>query len=177
MSTSTRSSQAPRRSTRISGRTTVASQKTGIRVVDSKDSGPGDQPRKKRQKQVAVKPAVEKATTYRKPRRGKLRDLPEMPLDILFEVFAHLLPLDILHLARTSKALRNILMRRSAVCIWRSAFSNRSRLPLPPPPRPEDVTEPQWASLLFDTHCFVSSHPVMSHIYMILMCDLHKALS
>lgn len=60
------------------------------------------------------------------------QDLLQMPLDILFEVFGHLLPLDALNLARTPKALRNVVMHRSAVSIWKAAFSNLSvSLPCP----------------------------------------------
>lgn len=118
------------------------------------DSEDHHQPVDKRQKTSSV---VDNATANARPasrrRRGKLQDLPEMPLDILFEIFEYLFPLDILRLARTSKALRDVLLRRSARSIWRATFHN---LPIQSPPRPEDLTEPRWASLLFDTHCSVS---------------------
>ena len=72
-----------------------------------------------------------------------------MPLDILYEVsidkktfekvvldcpicqqiFGHLRPYDILRLARTTKALRGILMRRSAISVWKDARSNVEGLP------------------------------------------------
>lgn len=66
---------------------------------------------------------------YRKKTRAKLANLPNFSLDILFEVsdvlqkksvvltryilhkiFSHLLPLDILHLTRTTKVLRSTLL-------------------------------------------------------------------
>ncbi|KAI9057952.1 hypothetical protein FKP32DRAFT_1597907 [Trametes sanguinea] len=72
-----------------------------------------------------------------------------MPLDILFEIFGHLHPHDLLRLARTTKALRNILMRRSAITIWRNALANVEDLPRCPP----DLTEPAYANLLFEPHC------------------------
>ncbi|KAG5651506.1 hypothetical protein H0H81_008400 [Sphagnurus paluster] len=56
-------------------------------------------------------------------RRGKLQSIMEMPLDILFEIFAHLSPSDLLHLARTAKRLRNTLMHRSANSVWKKARS------------------------------------------------------
>ncbi|KAF9468003.1 hypothetical protein BDZ94DRAFT_1133081, partial [Collybia nuda] len=74
-----------------------------------------------------------------------------MPLDILFEIFGHLHPLDVLHLARTSRGLRTILMSRSSLSVWVSAFSNVRGLPF----CPSDMSEPQYANLAFDEHCHV----------------------
>lgn len=111
---------------------------------------------KKRSKTSAIEYNDSKAKKTRKTRGGKLRDLPGMPLDILFEIFGHLLPRDVLHLSRATKSLRNILMRRSAVSIWKNAFSN---LRIKPPSRPSDMTEPQWASFLFDSYCQASPIP------------------
>lgn len=99
--------------------------------------------------------------------------LPNMPLDILYEVwlrtsaghrplsdarfhvkiFSHLLPYDLLHLARSTKALRGVLMHRSAITVWRRARENRPDIPDCPP----DLTEPAFANLLFDPHCHVRS--------------------
>ncbi|KAJ6597218.1 hypothetical protein DFH09DRAFT_114194 [Mycena vulgaris] len=81
--------------------------------------------------------------------RGKLRMLPEMPLDILFEIFSCLDPPDVLRLARTTKDLRNVLMRRSAISIWKSAFLNDPDLP----GVPDGLNEPQYANLAFSPHC------------------------
>ncbi|KAI0949926.1 hypothetical protein AcV7_008552 [Taiwanofungus camphoratus] len=84
-------------------------------------------------------------------RLGKrsLSKLLDMPLDILFEIFGHLHPLDVLHLARTTKALRNVLMRRSSITIWKYAREHVEDLP----DCPADLSEPQYARLLFDPHC------------------------
>ncbi|KAG7085400.1 hypothetical protein E1B28_002961 [Marasmius oreades] len=83
-------------------------------------------------------------------KRGLLEKLAkEAPLDILLEVFKHLEPRDILRLARTSKDLRDFLMARSSSSIWREARENIPNLP----PLPNDLNEPQYASLLFDNHC------------------------
>lgn len=146
------SSQSIRRSLRISTSKPLTTQSCptiqGSQQLDATDFN--DQPLRKHRKTL-INNAGDKPT--HKSRRGKLQDLPNMPLDILFDIFGHLLPLDVLRLARTSKALRNVVMRRSARSIWRTAFFN---LPVLPPPRPDDLTEPGWASLLFDTHCSVS---------------------
>ncbi|KAJ7685461.1 hypothetical protein DFH06DRAFT_1029155 [Mycena polygramma] len=82
--------------------------------------------------------------------RGQLKMLPEMPLDILFEIFSHLEPPDVLRLARTTKDLRNVLMSRSAISIWKSAFLNDPDLP---GKLPDGLNEPQYANLAFSPHC------------------------
>jgi hypothetical protein len=95
--------------------------------------------------------------------------LPEMPLDILLEVrhpmqpnllvsnphlqiFSLLYPLDVIRLARTTKALRGILMSRSAITVWKTAFTREPDLP----DMPNDMNEPQWANLAFSNHCHAS---------------------
>lgn len=99
---------------------------------------------------------------------GTLAELMNVPMDVLFEVsrrlypiplpltarqiFGHLRPLDILHLARTTKEFRCLLMNRSASYIWKAARLNVPGLPDCPP----DLTEPQWANLAFSQFCHVS---------------------
>ncbi len=92
--------------------------------------------------------------------------LPAMPLDILFEVrtnacaccsvlsthqvlqvMLHLSPADLLNLARTAKNFRQLLMSKRAVSIWKCArelFAGPTAPPCPP-----DLSEPQWANLLW----------------------------
>jgi hypothetical protein len=71
------------------------------------------------------------------------------------QIFGNLYPLDVLHLARSTKALRAILMRRSAVSVWKAAFLNVPKLP----PLPRDMTEPEYANLAFSRHCHVRFCP------------------
>ncbi|KAF9007559.1 hypothetical protein BDQ17DRAFT_1238061, partial [Cyathus striatus] len=73
-------------------------------------------------------------------------------LDILYEIFCYLHPQDVLHLSRTTKQLRGILMTKNARFVWKAAFSTARGLPQ----CPSDLTEPQYASLAFDEHCHVS---------------------
>ncbi|RDB26165.1 hypothetical protein Hypma_006658 [Hypsizygus marmoreus] len=80
---------------------------------------------------------------------GFLERLTEVPLDILFEIFSHLHPLDLLRLARTTKTLRSILMQRSATSVWKATISNVDGLP----PCPPDLDEPEYVNLAFDDHC------------------------
>ena len=103
--------------------------------------------------------------------------LPAMPLDILFEVkkknislillptanlvyqvFSRLTPKDIIHLSRTSRTFRDTLMTRNATFVWKAA---RERFGAPECPM--NMSEPQWAVLLFGNNCQVRkrSSPVM----------------
>ncbi|KAG1754398.1 hypothetical protein EDB19DRAFT_1626773 [Suillus lakei] len=84
-------------------------------------------------------------------RKGGLSLLPTISLDVLFEIFGFLKPLDLLSLARTSKAFRNLLMRKSNAFIWRDSRSLVPNLP----DCPADLSEPQYACLAFDPHCHV----------------------
>ncbi|KAJ7596354.1 hypothetical protein C8J56DRAFT_917247 [Mycena floridula] len=81
--------------------------------------------------------------------KGKLRDLVGMPLDVLLEIFSHLLPYDLLRMSRLNKDLRRVLISRSSITVWKSARSNDNECPNPP----DGMSEPAWANLLFDAHC------------------------
>ncbi|KIM79606.1 hypothetical protein PILCRDRAFT_549999 [Piloderma croceum F 1598] len=111
--------------------------------------------RKKRKKTGASSRNTGQSGKNVKGRRGRLRALPEMPLDILYEIFGHLRPYDILRLSRTTKALRGILMTRSATSVWKDARSNIEGLP----DCPQDLTEPQYAGLAFDPFCHLCGAP------------------
>ncbi|KIM36512.1 hypothetical protein M413DRAFT_31565 [Hebeloma cylindrosporum] len=76
--------------------------------------------------------------------------LPAMPLDVLFEVFSHLDPKDIIHLARTNRIFRDTLVARSATFLWKAARERYGA-----PECPFNVSEPQWAVLLFESNCQV----------------------
>ncbi|KAK0206812.1 hypothetical protein DFS33DRAFT_621363 [Desarmillaria ectypa] len=90
----------------------------------------------------------EKRPQRTRGRRGKLQGLMDMPLDIWFEIFEVLHPLDLLHLARSTKHLRSILMNRSSSTIWKNARLSSDF----PEPMPE-FSEPAWVSLLFEPNC------------------------
>jgi hypothetical protein len=63
------------------------------------------------------------------------------------------MPLDVLRLARTTKQFRRVLMHRSSLSVWIAARKNVPDLP----DRPPYMSEPQFANLVFDTHCHVRS--------------------
>ena len=77
-------------------------------------------------------------------------------------MLSHLHPLDLLHLCRTTKLLRSMLLNRSAAFLWRRCMANVPYHPLNPgvpdvPPKPDDLNEPQWANLLYGkVGCYVS---------------------
>ncbi|KAK0222366.1 hypothetical protein IW262DRAFT_1493975 [Armillaria fumosa] len=72
-----------------------------------------------------------------------------MPLDIILCIFELLDPLDLLHLARLSKAFRRVLMSKSSISAWKSARSNIGGLPEPL----YGLSEPAWANLIFVPVC------------------------
>ncbi|KAI0675150.1 hypothetical protein C8Q78DRAFT_1162389 [Trametes maxima] len=82
-------------------------------------------------------------------RRGGLKDMPGMPLDILIEIFSLMHPRDLLNLARTSKEFRAFLVSRSSAPFWKAARQQVEDLPECPP----FLSEPQYANLLFFTYC------------------------
>ncbi|KAF9067605.1 hypothetical protein BDP27DRAFT_1422767 [Rhodocollybia butyracea] len=74
------------------------------------------------------------------------------------EIFCYLEPDDLLRLARTTKDLRCILMTKSSASIWRAARENVKGLPI----RPDDLNEPQYAHLCYESYCdaSVSKHHI-----------------
>ncbi|OJA18751.1 hypothetical protein AZE42_01641 [Rhizopogon vesiculosus] len=62
-------------------------------------------------------------------RKGGLSMLPTVSLDVLFEIFGFLKPLDLLSLARTSKPFRDLLMSKSNAFIWRASRALVPNLP------------------------------------------------
>ncbi|KAJ8078263.1 hypothetical protein PM082_000469 [Marasmius tenuissimus] len=81
-------------------------------------------------------------------RRGALSAIMSAPMDVIYEIFTHVMPLDLLRLSRTSRALRNLLLRRETAWLWRST-RERNSIPEPFP----TMSEPAFADLLFEQHC------------------------
>ncbi|KAG2156687.1 uncharacterized protein EDB93DRAFT_927123 [Suillus bovinus] len=73
-----------------------------------------------------------------------------LPLDVLFEIFWYLHPLDLVHLTRVSKQFRLFLLScRKAKSIWTGALKRVDRLPQ----CPSYLSEPAYANLLFWPFC------------------------
>ncbi|KAI0675149.1 hypothetical protein C8Q78DRAFT_1010751 [Trametes maxima] len=101
--------------------------------------------------QLAEGPNLHRAPAHRaiRGRRGGLKDMPKMPLDILIEIFSRMHPRDLLNLARTSKDFRAFLMSRQSASFWRAARQQVHDLP----ECPQFLSEPQYANLLFFPYC------------------------
>ncbi|KAG8952216.1 hypothetical protein FRC04_004923 [Tulasnella sp. 424] len=124
-----------------------------------------------------VKPKRKKTKTASKTttRKGKvtarslMKDLFSiLPLDLIYEIFEHLRPLDLLHLARTSKMLRCHLMSKRSISVWMTA---REAVFPPVPECPNDQSEPQWAMLLF-THDCTSSQTFYFSTHIVKMAEI-----
>ncbi|KDR83269.1 hypothetical protein GALMADRAFT_876864 [Galerina marginata CBS 339.88] len=72
-----------------------------------------------------------------------------LPMDLLLEIAKYLHPKDLLALCRVDSSLRAIFLARSARGCWRQVLSNVADLP----ECPLDLTEPQYASFLFERFC------------------------
>ncbi|KAF5330282.1 hypothetical protein D9619_006077 [Psilocybe cf. subviscida] len=124
------------------------------------DNGDEEAPKKKKKTKAGRKrkaagthaksdSAKPPAAKRRQGNRGLLKDVVDMPLDIVYEIFGKLSPGDLLTLSQTSKDLRNILLSKSSASIWKEARGNVPGLPDCPP----DLSEPQHANLCFMKHC------------------------
>lgn len=69
----------------------------------------------------------------------------------MLQVLSLLGPADLLHLSRVSKRIRKILLHPSARGMWAASRKNMNGLPV----IPDGLSEPYYASLLFDQHCMV----------------------
>ncbi|KAH9832250.1 uncharacterized protein C8Q71DRAFT_778105 [Rhodofomes roseus] len=101
---------------------------------------------------VTAAPRATTLTTTKKQlrgRRGSLSDMPNMPMDILLEILSHLMPMDLLNLARTSKPFRALLISRSSAGLWKAS----RRLVEGLPDCPNHLSEPAYANLVFSSHC------------------------
>ncbi|KAJ3569409.1 hypothetical protein NP233_g5062 [Leucocoprinus birnbaumii] len=89
-------------------------------------------------------------------RRGLLKSITEMPMDLLLEIFGQLEPGDLLHLSWASKTLRVVIMERNSRFLWTNAFERLySRVENPLPRCPEDMNLAQYARFLFEKSCMV----------------------
>ncbi|RDX56849.1 hypothetical protein OH76DRAFT_1395991 [Lentinus brumalis] len=104
---------------------------------------------KKVQHETPGESAAQIARRNIRGRRGGLKDMPGMPLDILIEIFGFMHPRDLLNLARTSKSFRALLMSRSSHAMWRASIEGVEGLPKCPP----YMSEPEYINLLFFPHC------------------------
>lgn len=62
-----------------------------------------------------------------------LRMICTMPLDILYEIFEHLHPIDLYHISRTNRSFQDILRSPSSNSIWWTAYERENEIPRCPP--------------------------------------------
>ncbi|KDR80012.1 hypothetical protein GALMADRAFT_242213 [Galerina marginata CBS 339.88] len=117
----------------------------GVAEEENDDLQLSKKPRKRRKAADSKLPQAKKV----RGKRGILKQLIEMPLDLLFEIFGRLEPLDLLHLTRTTKDLRALLMNRSSTSIWKQSRSNIPGMP----DCPSDLSEAQYAHFMFGKSC------------------------
>ncbi|CAE6491919.1 unnamed protein product [Rhizoctonia solani] len=114
------------------------------------DSAPVERKSQPRERQSATTkvtklPAQEEQMSGKQSRVVCLSDIP---VRIITKILSHLIPIDIISLARSIKPLRKMLMRRSSVHIWRVAMDNISGLP-ECPPEMKCMSKRAWLDLVF----------------------------
>ncbi|KAE9394605.1 hypothetical protein BT96DRAFT_827474 [Gymnopus androsaceus JB14] len=98
-----------------------------------------------------VQSLAPKTSTKQTRIKRSLRNIVEVPLDVLFEIFTFVEPADLIRLSRTNKQLRTYLTTRSSSWIWRKSRVNAGDIPKIYP----SITEIQFAYLLFEPLCSV----------------------
>ncbi|KAJ3771473.1 hypothetical protein FB446DRAFT_740490 [Lentinula raphanica] len=78
-----------------------------------------------------------------------LRNLLELPLEIIYEVLRHLSTKDLLNLSNAVEMFRTFLLQKSSASIWTAARANVPDLP----PLMEGMDEVAYARMLFDDRC------------------------
>ncbi|KAI5117972.1 hypothetical protein M0805_004906 [Coniferiporia weirii] len=94
----------------------------------------------------------------------KLSRLLTMPSDIFLEIASHIEPIDVLHLSRVSLELNRIFMSKQSRSIWRAARTNVQM-----PDCPDDLSEAQYISLLYEKDCQVCGSPNVPYNVKILI--------
>ncbi|KZT72450.1 hypothetical protein DAEQUDRAFT_723167 [Daedalea quercina L-15889] len=82
-------------------------------------------------------------------RRGGLKDMMNMPMDVILEICLHLHPRELLSLCRTAKVFHAFLMQKGCKNLWRDSLKKVDGLP----PCPQEMIEPAWVALVFSPYC------------------------
>jgi len=108
-------SRSSRQSFRLSAKNEEVQASTFIALPENK--------RKKTTHKVSAlaKPSIPRVDDFRKVkgRRGKLRIMTEIPVDILLEIFSHVEPLDLLHLSWATKDLHALITASRNAFLWK----------------------------------------------------------
>ncbi|GAA6007263.1 hypothetical protein JCM10207_001563 [Rhodosporidiobolus poonsookiae] len=109
-----------------------------------------------------AKPASKKRRAIkgtRKGKKGKLATVPTLPVELLLEIFSHLGPKELLALSNTSKTYHALLAGSASSSPWKTA---RKRYELPDL-EIDNLTELQYAHLVFGTHCQLCRKKKVKH--------------
>ncbi|KAF9234859.1 hypothetical protein BU15DRAFT_78620 [Melanogaster broomeanus] len=147
MATNKLQTHGAQKATTSTGTYTTAS-KASTSLQDGESDDKVRVPAKKRSKDTQGK-RRQATQSSQKSRGGRLEMLPELNLDVLFQILSLLHPRDLLNLARTTTAFRQLLMRKPSAFVWKAALGRVEGLPACPP----DLNEPQYAYLAFCPHC------------------------
>ncbi|KAG8684350.1 hypothetical protein FRC09_015442, partial [Ceratobasidium sp. 395] len=118
-------------------------------LKDESDQEKQRSPPRKRQRTAAKSTKAPARKKQVKHKSSRVIGLTDMPIEILTKIASHLDPIDVIFLARLNKHLRNFLMKRSSIDIWRGSIDNMLGLPGCPP----DMSEPRYLSLVFLKTC------------------------
>ncbi|KIM48754.1 hypothetical protein M413DRAFT_437933 [Hebeloma cylindrosporum] len=88
-----------------------------------------------------------------KPGTGTLDTMNEMPNDVLLEIFSQVEPIDLFHISRATKTLRDLITKSNSRYVWKRVFDNKNGSTRKPPPCPEGVKPTHYANLLFGRNC------------------------
>ncbi|KAI5833033.1 hypothetical protein K523DRAFT_413632 [Schizophyllum commune Tattone D] len=119
---------------------TVAAAEEGHTPLDH------ESPPRKRQKTEDGRDQATSASNLGAPSSALL----DLPLDVLLEILTHVDPMSLRHVSRTSRALQDTLTGPRSNWIWRASYANTDH---GLPPAPDDMTVPQFLSLLVDRVC------------------------
>jgi hypothetical protein len=106
---------------------------------------------------------IRKLRTAKDAVKGKLNSLTgllQLPLEVLYDVLELAHPMDLLHLSRSSKALRSIILSKQAENVWKNAYDHYHELPRPP----KELSPPKWTAMMFDDSKCDVSHSFPSHL-------------
>jgi hypothetical protein len=119
------SAMSARTSARLKARQTHSRQ-TGWETLAAPSSEhlKNTKPPPKRQKTTTANTKTKAVTKRGKGKNKKTQEtfLIELPLDVLFEIFKSLQPLDLLNLSYTAQELRSILTAEYAASIWKKVL-------------------------------------------------------
>ncbi|KAF8186380.1 hypothetical protein BJ912DRAFT_462918 [Pholiota molesta] len=152
-----------RTSARLKARQTHSRQ-TGWETVavPSSEHLKNTKPPPKRQKTTTANTKTKAVTKRGKGKNKKTQEtfLIELPLDVLFEIFKSLQPLDLLNLSYTAKDLRSILTAEYAASIWKKSYTNvRPVYGELPPKCPSYVDIRHYTSVVFGRNCLFCADP------------------